>query len=243
MLRKRSAFEMLRSAPPCIALLIAAIFLCSASLRAQNPQLHTRNGGRFPTVVFSSVLWTASPSSYSLAVDATGAATYQSTQDSVERTGVPYTVEFQASDATRRMTFNIVRQLNFLNGDFPTYSGTPEKVPVRTLAYHDITYDNRVTYSDSSNSEIQELTSVFEEISATFEFVRRLSYLHQHDKEGLDPELIRMQTSAERHMLRELQAATPVLKIIASDHTLTDSARNHAEAILALMRKPQEFVG
>jgi hypothetical protein len=34
-----------------------------------------------------------------------------------------------------------------------------------------------------------------------------------------------------------LQAATPALKIIASDHTLTDSVRNHAEAILALMRK------
>ena len=170
-------------------------------------------------------------------VDATGAATYQSTQDSVERTGVPYTVEFQASDATRRMTFNIVRQLNFLNGDFPTYSGTPEKVAVRTLAYHDITYNNRVTYSDSSDSEIQELTSVFEEISATFEFARRLTYLHRHDKERLEPELIRMQTSAERHMLRELQAATPALKIIASDHTLTDSVRNHAEAILALTRK------
>jgi hypothetical protein len=237
MLRKRPVFEMLQSTPPRIALLIAAIFLCSGSLRAQNPQLHTRNGGRFPTVVFSSVLWTANPSSYSLAVDATGAATYQSTQDSVERTGVPYTVEFQASDATRRMTFNIVRQLNFLNGEFPTYSGTPEKVPVRTLAYHDITFDNRVTYSESSDSEIQELTSVFEEISATFEFARRLSYLHQHDKDRLEPELIRMQTSAERHMLRELQAATPALKIIASDHTLTDSVRNHAEAILALMRK------
>jgi hypothetical protein len=237
MLGKRPAFEMLPLTSPRIALLMAAVFLCSASLSAQNSQLHTRNGGRFPTVVFSSVLWTDNPSSYSLAVDATGAATYQSTQDSVERTGVPYTVEFQASDATRRMTFNIMRQLNFLNGDFPTYSGTPEKVPVRTLAYHDITYDNRVTYSDSSDSEIQELTSVFEEISATFEFARRLTYLHRHDKERLEPELIRMQTSAERHMLRELQAATPALKIIASDHTLTDSVRKHAEAILALTRK------
>src|SRR3954454_20697216 len=220
-----------------VRVIVAALIACSSNAMGQNPQLHTRNGGRFPTVVFSSVLWTANPSSYSLAVDSTGAATYQSTQDSVERTGVPYTVEFQASDATRRMTFNIVRQLNFLTGDFPTYSGTPEKIPVSTLAYHDITYDNRVTYSESSDSEIQELTSVFEEISATFEFERRLSYLHRHDKERLEPELIRMQTSAERHMLRELQAATPALKIIASDHTLTDSVRKRAEAILALMRK------
>jgi hypothetical protein len=233
----KPAFDMLRLSPTRLALLITASILCSVGLGAQSPQLRTRNGGRFPTVVFNSVLWSANPSSYSLAVDSTGAATYQSTQDSVERTGVPYTVEFQASDATRRMTFNIVRQLNFLSGDFPTYSGTPEKIPVRTLAYHDITYDNRVTYSESSDSEIQELTSVFEEISATFEFARRLSYLHQHDKERIEPELIRMQTTAERHMLRELQAATPALKVIALDKTLTESVRKRAEAILALMRK------
>lgn len=228
---------MSRSTPACLALLITAFLLRSAVLWAQNPQLQTKNGRRFPTVVFSSVFWNANPPSYSLAVDATGAATYQSTQDSGERAGVPYLIEFQTSDATRRMTFNIVRQLNFLSGDFPASVGTPEKVPVRTLAYHDITYNNQITYSQSSDSEIQELTSVFEEISATFEFARRLGYLHQHDKEGLEAELTRMQTSAERHRLRELQAVTPSLKSIASDAALSETVRKHAEAILAFVRK------
>ena len=226
-----------RSTCSRISLLITVLLVCSAVLLAQNPQLQTKNGRRFPTVVFSSVFWNANPPSYSLAVDATGAATYQSTQDSVERSGVPYMIEFQTSDATRRMTFNIVRQLNFLSGDFLASVGTPEKVPVRTLGYHDITYNNQVTYSESSDSEIQELTSVFEEISATFEFARRLGYLHQHDKGGLEAELIRMQTSAERHRLRELQAVTPSLKSIASDATLSETVRKHAEAILAFVRK------
>src|SRR5437764_11944317 len=92
MLRKRPAFETLRLTSPRIAVVMAAVLLCSVGLAAQSPQLRTRNGGRFPTVVFNSVLWSANPSSYSLAVDSTGAATYQSTQDSVDRTGVPYTV-------------------------------------------------------------------------------------------------------------------------------------------------------
>jgi hypothetical protein len=235
--KETSALNMSRSTSTRLVLQITAVFLCSRSLHAQNPQLQTKNGRRFPTVVFSSVLWAANPASYSLAVDATGAATYQSTQDSVERAGVPYTIEFQTSDATRRMTFNIVRQLNFLNGDFPASIGTPEKVPVRTLAYHDITYNNQITYSESNDSEIEELTTVFEEISATFEFARRLGYLHQHDKERLEPELIRMQTSAERHRLRELQAVTPALKIIASDNSLSEGVRKRAEAILALVRR------
>ena len=204
----------------------------------QNSQLQTRNGRRFPTVVFSSVLWNANPASFSIAVDATGAATYQSTQDSVERTGVPYTIEFQTTDATRRITFNITRELNLFNGDFPVKLDSPEVAPVRTLAYHDITFDNHITYSDSTDTQIQELTSVFEEISATFEFARRLGYLHQHDRERLEPELSRMQASAERHMLRELQAVTPALKSIALDNSLSESVRKQAQAILVLARKP-----
>jgi hypothetical protein len=220
-----------------IALLAAAFFVCLASLFAQNPQLQTKNGRRFPTVIFNSVFWNANPPSYSIALDSTGAATYQSTPDSAERAGVPYMIEFQSSDATRRVTFNVVRQLNFLNGDFPASPGSPEKNPVRTLAYHDITFNNQITYSESTDSNIQELTSVFEEISMTFEFAHRLAYLHQHDRSGLESELVRMQTSAEHHLLRELQAVTPALRSIASDASLSESVRKHAEAILALVRK------
>jgi hypothetical protein len=221
-----------------VTLVAAALIACFPNAVGQNPQLQTRNGSRFPTVVFSSVLWNANPASYSIAVDATGSATYQSTQDSADRSGVPYTIEFQTSDATRRITFNIARELNLFNGDFPVSLGSPETTPVRTLVYHDITFNNHITYSDSTDSQIQELTSVFEEISATFEFARRLGYFHQHDKERLEPELTRMQASAERHMLRELQAVTPALKSIASDKSLSDRVRKQAEAILVLAHKP-----
>ncbi len=221
-----------------VTLVMTVLIVCSPHALAQNPQLRTRNGGRFPTVVFSSVLWNANPASYSIAVDATGAATYQSTQDSVDRTGVPYTIEFQTSDATRRISFNIARELNLFSGDFPVSLGSPQTSPVRTLAYHDITFNNHITYSDSTDAQIQELTSVFEEISATFEFARRLGHLHQHDRERLEPELTRMKASAERHMLRELQAVTPALKSIALDSSLSESVRNQAESILALAHKP-----
>jgi hypothetical protein len=232
----RKPFQMPRSASLRLVLL-SVVFVCSSDLLAQNPQLQTKNGRRFPTVIFSWVLWSANPPWYSIAVDSTGAATYQATPDSEEQTGVPYTIAFQTSDATRRVTFNIVRELNFLNGEFPVLPGSPQKVPVRTLAYHDITFNNQITYSESIDSDIQELTSVFEEISTTFEFARRLDYLHQHDWGGLEPELVRMQTSAEHHLLRELQAVTPALRSIASDASLSESVRKHALAILALVRK------
>jgi hypothetical protein len=211
--------------------------LCVPILRAQNPQLETKNGARFPTVVFTSVLWTANPPYYSIAIDSTGAATYQSAPDSVTGTGVPYSVVFQSTDATRRTTFNITRSLDLFRGEFPVTVASPAEHPVHTLTYHDTTYNNQITYSDSTDTQIQELTSIFEEVSTTFEFARRLAYFHQHDKTALDGELTRMQTDAQRHFLRELQTVTAVLKSIASDKSVSDGAREKANAILHLMRR------
>jgi hypothetical protein len=80
--------------------------------------------------------------------------------------------------------------------------------------------------------DIQELTSVFEEISSTLEFGRRLAYLHQHDKQGLEGELVAMQKDADRHWLRELQAVSPVLRSIATDPGVADQARAQADKLV-----------
>ena len=208
------------------------------ALFAQNPQLHTRSGSRFPTVIFTSVLWAADPSYYSIAIDSTGTATYQSAPDSIGKTGVPYALEFQVSDRTRRVTFNVARQLDYF-GDKAQQSVTSAQTSsVRTLAYHDSTIRHQITYSSSSDSEIDELTSVFEEISVTLEFGRRLSYFHQHDSGRLNGELDRLQASTERRTARELQAIAPVLRSIASDDRLENGSRHKAEALLAPPTRP-----
>src|SRR5579885_2562843 len=215
----------------------ALVLACSTSLLSQNPQLRTRNGGRFPTVVFTSVLWNANPPYYSIAIDSTGASTYQSAPNSTDSTGVPYTIAFQANDSTRRTTFNVIQELDFLRGDFAVSQGSPETISVHTLAYHDLTFNNQITYSQTTDSDIQELTSIFEEVSTTLEFGRRLNYFHQHDKNALDGELAAMQKDADRHTLRELQAVSPVLHSIASDSNVASHARQEAEAILELLRR------
>jgi hypothetical protein len=209
-----------------------SVLVCCCALVAQNPQLQTKSGRRFPTVVFTSVLWSMNPSYYSIAVDSSGAATYQSAPNSVDSTGVPYTVVFQVSDATRRTTFIVARNLDFFRGEFPVTVGSPQQGPIRTLGFHDATISNQITYSDSTDSEIQELTSVFEEISTTLEFGRRLAYFHDHHESALEAELASMQKEGERHHLRELQAVASVLRSIASDKKVEQAARSRAEALL-----------
>jgi hypothetical protein len=213
-------------------MLFIAIATCCSLLLAQNPQLQTKNGGRFPTIVFSSVLWSANPSYYSFAVDSMGAATYQSAPDSVDTTGVPYTVVFQADDATRRIIFNLSRNVDYFRGEIAVSLGSPQNSPVRTLAYHDLTFDNQITFTDSTDPQIQELLSVFQEVSATLEFGRRLAYLHQHDAAKLESELAAMHKSAERHRLRELQAVAAVLRSITADEHLSSEIRAEAQAVL-----------
>ena len=208
------------------------------TLVAQNPQIHTKTGSRFPTVIFTSVLWAADPSYYSIAIDATGTATYQSAPDSIGKTGVPYTLEFQVSDRTRRVTFNVARQLDYFGDKAQQSVSSPQASSVRTLTYHDSTIRHQITYGSSSDSEIDELTSVFEEISATLEFGRRLAYFHQHESGRLNGELDRLQASAQRRTARELQVIAPVLRSIASDDRLETGVRKKAEALLVAPTRP-----
>jgi hypothetical protein len=210
----------------------AVIFLFCAVSSAQNPQLETKNGRQVPTIVFTSVLWTVDPSYYSIAIDSSGAATYQSAPNSVGSTGVPYAVEFSVSEHTRRATFNLAHGLDWFTDAIPLSIGAPQETYVRTLAYHDIQFNNRITYSSSQNRDVQELTSIFEELSETLEFGRRLSYLHQNQPKGLGPELQKLQAMADEHHVRELQALITALNIIASDRKVEGGVRQTAEKLL-----------
>jgi hypothetical protein len=213
--------------PTLIGTILLAV-VCSA----QSPQLHTSSGSKFPTVIFTSVLWTVDPSYYSLAIDSTGTATYQSAPDSIEHTGVPYTIEFQVSDRTRRTAFNVTRELDFFREPAGEALTSAQNSSVRTLAYHDSQLHTQVTYSASPDSEIEELTAIFEGISETLEFGRRLAYFHGHDRSALAGELDRLQASADRRTLREFPVIAPVLRSIAGDNRLASASREKAGALL-----------
>ena len=200
-------------------------------LPAQNPQLRTSTNSRFPTVIYTSVLWSADPASYSIAVDAAGTATYQSAPESVGRTGAPYTIEFHVSDRTRRTIFNVVHGLNFFRDEIPVQQVSTSNDTARTLMYHDLGFSTQLTYTSSSNSDIEELTSIFEEVSETVEYGRRLAYLEQRDKNKIAAELKALKTDADRHFVRELQAIAPVLRSLAADTSLDAESRHTAQLL------------
>lgn len=210
--------------------IIVLLAFCGQSL-AQNPQLNTRSGSRFPTVIYTSVLWSAEPAYYSIAVEASGTATYQSAPESLERTGVPYTMKFHVSDRTRRTIFNLAHELDFFRSEIKVQQVSTAKDKARTLMYRDLPLSTQLTYSSSSDSDIEELTSIFEEVSETLEYGRRLAYLQQHDRKKIASELRSLQKDASRHVLRELQTIGPVLRSLAADAGLDSESRHTAQSL------------
>jgi hypothetical protein len=220
----------------------AVILMFSSWLLGQNPQLRLKNAGRFPTVIFSSVRWNADPSYYSIAIDSSGTATYQSAPKGMEASGVAYTIEFQVSDRTRRIAFNLAQRLDYFGGGFGESQSAPDKDKVHTLAYRFEGVNNQFTYTTSSDPDIEELTSVFEELSQTFEYGRKLSDLEFHDRRAIESQLQSMQQKAERHALRDLPALVPILRELASDTSLDAAVRRQAASLIAMAsRSPQGF--
>ena len=141
-------------------------------------------------------------------------------------------VEFRVSDRTRRMAFNVTRELDFFRERTGESLSSAQANSVRTLTYHDSQIHNQFTFSSSTDSAVEELTSVFEDISETLEFGRRLAYFHEHDRSALDGELDRLQTRADRRTLRELAVIAPTLRSIALDDRVESAPRHKAEALL-----------
>jgi hypothetical protein len=80
---------------------------------------------------------------------------------------------------------------------------------------------------------VQELTNLFQSLSTTLEFGRRLEYYHRYQKLALDDELKRMEEMAKQNSLAELSAVAPVLQQVASDPSVINPVRVRAQRLLA----------
>ena len=194
-----------------------------------NPQ--TRNAGQFPTVVFNCSRNGATPLFYSIAVDSTGSATYESIPNSVARTGTPYTMEFLASNTTRTQIFGMIESLHFLRG-----FGTDPEFNVagssHTLTFTEGGQRNQIQYDATSNTNVQNLTTLFERISSTLEFGRRLGITEQNDTDAIEAEISRMKDMIQAKQFAELQTLSSILVRIASDPRVSLSSRQQAQLIL-----------
>jgi hypothetical protein len=228
---------------PALLLFLACSFISLAqstiSLAQTTDPEPKRNDAPVPVVMFDFNFPGGSPAHYSISVESTGRASYRSDAGTSSGDQQPYTSQFTISDAVKRQIFDLAKQTHYFQGDFEYHGGRVANTGSKTLTYSEGAQrpdlnnptngkSTHTTYNYSQNPAIQQLTAIFQKISATLEFGNRLEHEHRFDRMSLEGELKRMEEMLKSHDLLELQSIGTVLRDIANDSAIFNVTRERA---------------
>ena len=192
------------------------------------------------TVTFSLDFPHSDPERYSIAVQSDGHARYECSakisDESEDRE--TYQTEFNLSDATRARIFDLAAQTHYFSGKIDSGNRKLAFTGAKTLAYQDGQRESSAAYNFSSVPAVQQLTTLFQSVSATLEFGRRLAHDHRYQKLALDDELKRMEDQIRRGDLIELQVVKPLLQEIYDDNSVMNMVRARAQRIIDMGNAP-----
>lgn len=209
-----------------MALLFLTTTLCSAADSA--------------TVTFSLDFPNSSPEHYSIAVQSDGHGHYESSgklsADSDVRDS--YATDFTFSEPTRARIFELAAQAHYFSGKVDSGNKKLAFTGAKKLVYKDGQRDSSADFNYSQQPAVQQVTTLFQSVSATMEFGRRLTYFHRYQKLALDDELKRMEDEAKRGQLVEVQAVSAVLQQIYEDASVMNVVRARARRIIDMKPLP-----
>ena len=193
-------------------------------------------GGQVPSVSYTQDFEGANPSHYEITITRDGHGTYvsngQLSRDAQPADPVP--VAFAVSDKVRDQIFELAKRAHYFDGKVDSGRTNIANTGAKTLSYHDEKRATKASYNYSEIPAIQEETSVFQNLSTTLEFGRRLTFFHKYQKLALDDELKRMDDLRVEGMLGDVQAIAPVLREIAHDQQVMNVTRSRALRLLAI---------
>jgi hypothetical protein len=205
------------------ALSFLFLICCCTAVSAQQPA----------TVTFTLDFPSSEPDHYLISVDSNGRASYESNGKlSPDAQGDAFHLDFALSPATRARIFDLAKRAHYFQGDVDSKKRNLASTGRKTLSYKDDQRSTEATYNYSPIPAVQELTQIFQNLSATLEFGRRLEYFHHYQKLALDDELKRMEETAKENGLTELAAVAPILQQIANDNSVINPVRARAQRLL-----------
>jgi hypothetical protein len=194
-----------------------------------------QNQASLPTVSYTQDFEGSNPSHYELTVSSDGHGTYTSNGQLSEKAEpadlVP--VQFTISEKVRQQIFDLAKRAKYFDGKIDSGRTNIANTGTKVLAYKDDKRSTKATYNYSPVPAVADLTSVFQNLSTTFEFGRRLIFFHKYQKLALDDELKRMDEMRRDTMLGDVQAIAPILRDIANDQTVMNVSRSRALRLLA----------
>lgn len=213
---------MVRRKSSVLAVLITS--LCAAA-HSQEPAASVTFTVDFPA---------ANPSHYEIVIGKDGRGTYTSDGKIDEHSDPmdPAPVDFNLSDNIRAQIFELAKRAHYFAGKIDSGRKDIANTGAKTLAYKDANRSTQATYNYSPLQPVEQLTAIFQGLSTTLEFGRRLSYFHKYEKLALDDELKRMEELQKENSLGDVQAVAPALRAIADDSSVINVSRARALRLL-----------
>jgi hypothetical protein len=220
--------------------LVAAVFALNTSF-GQFSAAEEATGAQVatPSVSFTFDFPAANPSHYVISVGRDGRATYVSdgqlgeTADRSGSAAADPPLPFVVSDRVREQIFDLAQRAHYFSGKVDSGRKGIANTGNKTLAYKDGQHDSQATYNYSTVAPVEQLTAIFQGLSETLEFGRRLSFFHKYQKTAIDEDLKRMEELQRENSLGDIQAIAPVLKEIAGDQSVMNVARARALRLMA----------
>jgi hypothetical protein len=187
-----------------------------------------------PVVTFTLDFPDSQPEHYSIRVPTDGSAHYQSSghlsadSDATDN----FDFDFVLSAETRSKIIALASKAGYFQKDMDSHRKGMAFTGKKTLTYKDSRRSGESTYNYTPNPATQELTTLFQSLSATLEFGHRLDYDHRYQKLALDEELKRMQEMAQDKQLTEVSAIQSILTEIVADQSVVNIARARAQRLL-----------
>lgn len=187
------------------------------------------------TVSFSLDFPEANPSHYEIIVSQDGHGSYSSngklSDDSDPADPAP--LSFTLSENVRAKIFDLAQRAHYFKGKLDSGNKKIANTGVKTLTYKSADQNSQATYNYSPVAAVEQLTDVFENLSTTLEFGRRLNYFHKYQKLALDQNLSRMEELQQDGNLGDIQAIAAILNAIADDASVMNVSRARALRLLA----------
>jgi hypothetical protein len=176
---------------------------------------------------------------YTITVDDAGNAHFEGAGNPSESgEGDSFSQDFTMTESNRQKVFELAKKLDYFQGNFETKQKNIAQTGQKTLEYHGTTAGggqrtvHASTYNFSPNSDVQELTRLFQAIAATVDYGRKLEFQYRFDKLGMDARLQSLQDARATHFVEELQAIEPILQKIAADPNMMHINRMAAKQLL-----------
>jgi hypothetical protein len=196
--------------------------------------VHSQTNQQQAAVTFTLDFPGSQPGHYSVQVQSDGKARYESSgrPSPGSDDSDTFDYEFTISPATREKIFALSARAGYFQKNLDSHRKNMAFTGKKTLSYKDAQRNGESTYNYSPDVAMQELTNLFQGLSATLELGHRLEYSLRYQKLALAEDLKRTEESARLSPPVEIQAIAPILQQIIADSSVMNVTRARAQRLL-----------